>query len=117
MEDARVKAQQLLGGEELVVISQLRQVADALARDGFPHVRAEEIRRAAGRVHEAQQHVHGRGLARSVRAEEAEDFALPDGEIQPLQGDLQSLPHFLGAEFAEALEAFNLWQASENFRY
>ena len=87
-ENAGVKPQQFLGGEKFVVISHLRQIADALARDGLAHVNAKQLRRAAGRRHKAEQDVDGRGFARAVRPEKAEDFAGAHLEIEPASATL-----------------------------
>lgn len=86
-EDARVEAEQFLGGEEFVVVGLLRQIADALAGDGFAHVHAKDTGGAAGGRHEAQQDVHRGSLPRAVGAEEAEDFALADTESQTVDRD------------------------------
>ena len=87
-ENFGVKPEQLLGGEKFVIIGHLRQVADALAGDGLAHVNAEQIGRAAGRRHEAEQDVHRGGFARAVRAEEAEDFAGRTSRSRPVKATL-----------------------------
>ena len=43
-------------------------------------------RLAAGGGEEGAEHPHGRGLARAVRAEEAEDLALGDREVDVADG-------------------------------
>ena len=98
-EDFRIKAEQLLGGEKLVVVGQLRQVADALAGDGLADVNAEQAGRAAGGRDKAEQDVHRGGLAGAVGAEEAEDFAGTDFEVEAVQGDLGGLAQFTAAIF------------------
>ena len=98
-ENFRVKAQQLLGGEKFVVVGHLRQVADALAGDGLAHVNAEQARPTAGRRHETEQDVHRGGLAGAVRAEEAEDFAGADFQVEAGQRDFDRLAQFAAAVF------------------
>src|SRR2546430_6489689 len=41
-ENPRIEAQEFLGSQEFVIVSQLGEVADALAGDGLAHVDAEE---------------------------------------------------------------------------
>src|SRR5204863_8095970 len=50
------------------------------------HVVAGHARGAGGRREQRRQHVHGRRLAGSVRAEEAVDLARGDGKIDPVHG-------------------------------
>jgi len=45
---------------------------------------------AAGRLHQAEQHPDGGGLARPVRAEEAVDRAARDGQADAVNGDLSA---------------------------
>ena len=47
---------------------------------------AEQQRLAFARRQQAGQHLHGRGLAAAVRADEAEDLAAFDGEAHPIDG-------------------------------
>ena len=98
-ENARIKPEQLLGSEKLVVVRHLRQIADALARNGLAHVNAKKIRRATGRRHKAEQDVDGRGFARAVRSEKAENFAGIHLQIETAQGDFGCLPKFTAGEF------------------
>ena len=60
----------------------LRHVADAHPRRHAARIdrRAKQLRRAAGRLQQAGEHFHRRRFAAAVTAEEAEDFALLDGE-------------------------------------
>ena len=62
--------------------SRLGQIADGgLRRDGIGgDVVSADHRRTARRRQEARDHAHGRRLAGAVRTEEAEHFALLDGE-------------------------------------
>src|SRR5882672_3096948 len=55
-ENTGVEPEQFLRREELVIISQLGQVSDATASDGFAHVDAEEEGRATGGIHKPQEH-------------------------------------------------------------
>ena len=106
-EDARVEAEQFLGGEELVVVGQLGQVADALAGDGLAHVHAEQEGGAAGGVDEAQQHVHGGGLAGAVGAEKAKDFAGADAQVEVVDGHFPGLPRVLRPKLNPQIPGFN----------
>jgi hypothetical protein len=47
---------------------------------------AEQQRLARGRRQQAGQHLHGRGLAASVRAEKPKDLTALDGEAHPVHG-------------------------------
>ena len=49
-------------------------------------VEAADARRAGGRRQQRRQHQHGRRLAGAVRAEEAVDLAVLDGELDPVDG-------------------------------
>ena len=72
---------QHVGPRELVVeLEVARQVADPPARG--EHVGAEHLGAAGGRARQAQQHPHRRALARAVGAEEAEDLAVADLEVE-----------------------------------
>ena len=93
--DAAVEIDVLAHGQVVVESELLGHVADdpldvlALAGD----VEAADERLARGRPEDAAEHPDGRGLARPVRAEEAEDLAAADAE-----GDVVD-----GGEFAERL--------------
>ena len=68
---------------------------------------AEQPGLALGRRQQAGQHLHGRGLAAAVRAEEAEDLAALDAEVDMVDGD----------EVAEPLgQAWPRWPASPSSR-
>lgn len=99
-EDFSVEAQQLLGGEKFVIVGQLGQVADALAGDGFANVDAEEFGRAAGGADEAEEDVHGGRLARAVGAEEAENLAAADREVEAVDGDFDAGVGVLAAAYS-----------------
>ncbi len=47
---------------------------------------SRHLRAARGRLEQAAEHANGGGLARAVRSEKAEDFALSDFEIDPVDG-------------------------------
>ena len=68
----------------------VRQVADmSLDLERIAQrVEAEHLRRAAGGLGQAEQHQDGRGLARTVGAEETEHLALVDVQVQRTDGDL-----------------------------
>lgn len=100
-EKSRVKAEQFLGGEELVVVGQFRQVADALTGDWLAHARAEEEGVPARGVGKAQQHVHRGGFARAVRTEKTEHLALLHREVQ-IAHRLLHAPACFGAAIGDA---------------
>ena len=79
---AGVQGEVLPHGELFVERERLRHIADAHPRRHAARIdrRAEQFRRAAGRLQEAGEHFHRRRFAAAVAAEEAEDFALLDGE-------------------------------------
>ena len=96
---ARLRARDVLhGGEELQVLAHaqvveqrelLRHVADAAAQffGLLRQVQAEHFDLAFGRRHQAAQHADGRGLARTVGAEEAVDVRLRHAQVHVVDGD------------------------------
>ena len=66
----------------------MRHVADATARGDVARVErlAEQQGLAFARRQQARQHLHGRGLAASVRADEAEYLAALDREAHAIDG-------------------------------
>src|SRR5215469_13414640 len=77
-----VQDQHLACGQPALEAEQLRQVADPLAGLQVPGGRAQDHGLAAGRPDQAEQQLDRGGLARAVRAEEAEDLAALDGHRQ-----------------------------------
>ncbi len=76
---------------------------------GADDVEAVDARRARGGRHQRRQHADERGLARAVRPEQAEHFAVLDGEAQRVHG----------AKIAEALGQifhFDVEHASRVYR-
>jgi hypothetical protein len=86
--EAADEGAQLLGCHPGIKIRLLADVADALlersrhALDGA----AQHGDVAAVRTQQAHQQFQGGGLARAVTAEETEHFALPDCEVQAVEG-------------------------------
>ena len=82
MEQPRVQIEVLPHRELGIERERLRHVADAVARAHVAGVErlAEQQRLALAGRQQAGQHLHGRGLAAAVGAEEAEDLAALDGE-------------------------------------
>ena len=80
--EAGVQREVLPHGEFFVERERLRHVADAHPCRHAARIdrRAEQFRRAAGRLQQPGEHFHRRRFAAAVTAEEAEDFALLDGE-------------------------------------
>ena len=75
-------------GEQRVERRLLERGADRRAhlRPLLDDVVAGDARRAGGRRQQRRQHVHGRGLAGAVRAEEPVDLAGGDGQVDPVDG-------------------------------
>ena len=88
MEQARVQVEVLANRQLGIERERLRHVADAHARAHVAGVdrTAEQRRLARGRRQQPGQHLHGRGLAATVRADEAEDLAALDGEAHVVDG-------------------------------
>ena len=79
---AGVQLQVLAHGQLFVQREELRHVADVQpgAQVGGVHRLTQQARRALGDVEQAGEHLHGRGLATAVGAEEAEDLAAGNTE-------------------------------------
>ena len=84
--ERRLQPQVLAAGEQRVERGLLQRGADHLAhlRPLRRHVEAADARRAGGRRQQRRQHQHGGRLAGAVRAEEAVDLAVVDGELDPV---------------------------------
>ena len=95
------------GGQELVIVGQLRQVADALAGDGFAHIHAEKVSGAAGGIDEAEQHIHRGGLPSAVGAEKAKHFAGTNAQVQVVDGHFLRLPRALRPKLNPQVLGFN----------
>ena len=91
-EDLGREVEVLLDREILVEREVLGHVADrgAQALGVARHAVAEHLRRAGGRLEEPHQHAHERRLARSVRAEAAEDLAPLHREVDPVDRDARA---------------------------
>ena len=86
--EARVQGQVLAHAQLAVERERLRHVAEVLANlhaSGFDGA-AEERRGPFGGRQEPGQHLHGRGLAAAVGAEEAEDLAALDRQRDVVDG-------------------------------
>ena len=79
----RVQPQVLSHRQLFVQREQLRHVADVQPRAQVPRVHrlAQQAGPAFGDVEQAREHLHRRGLAAAVRAQEAEDLAALDAEV------------------------------------
>ena len=88
VEKAGVKFEVLPDRQFGIERERLRHVADAIARAHVAGVErlAEQQRLAFARRQQAGQHLHRRGLAAAVRADEAEDLAALDGEAHAVDG-------------------------------
>jgi hypothetical protein len=82
-EDARVQVEVLAHGEFAVERKGLRHVAHAAAHGQVMgvHRLAEQLGMALAGWQQAGEHLHGRGLATAVRAQEPEDLATVDAEV------------------------------------
>src|SRR6267378_6939767 len=58
-----------------MIVGEFGQIADALTRDGFAHVGAEQISIPAAGIDETKQDVHRRRLPCPVRSEETENLS------------------------------------------
>ena len=95
-----LQPQQLAAGHQRIQRRLLEGDADLAAdrRRVVDDVEAGDPRRAAGRPQQRRQHPHGGGLAGPIRAEEGEDLALGNLEVDsgdrgdaPLEAPLQVL--------------------------
>ena len=93
-EVAAVEVQVLGDVERAVERVGLRHDADDLLGRRGPgdHVDAADDRRALGRDDPGRQHPDGRRLARAVRAEQAEDLAPADAQVEVLDGPERPAP-------------------------
>ena len=88
VEQPAVEVERLLGVEEAVEVRFLGQVADAFVLVDVGGGLAEDEGLAVGGEEQAEQQLDGGGLAGAVGAEQAEDFALVDLEVEGVQGGL-----------------------------
>ena len=80
-----VQREQLVGARPAGEAEQLREVAERAAGRGRPGGRAADLGGAAGRPDEAARDLHERALAGAVRAEQPDELALADGEVDAAQ--------------------------------
>ena len=93
VEQPAVEVERFLGVEEPVEIRLFRQVADPLVLGDVGGRLAEDQRLALGRKEQPQQQLDRRRLARAVRAQQAEDLAAADFQVERLEGpDLLPAP-------------------------
>src|SRR5581483_1207626 len=90
-EQAAEVAQELLGGEVVVEVRVLGEVADAPLHAEVAGGAAEDLRTAAGREHQLHQQLQRRGLAGAVGPEKAEDFAGGNRDRQAIEGAVRPL--------------------------
>ena len=83
-EEAAVEHEVLADGQGAIERVALGHDADqALGRGGLaPHVDPADHGAALGRLHPGREHARGRGLAGAVRAQETEDLAAADAEVE-----------------------------------
>ena len=92
IEQPAVKVERLLGVQKPVEIRLFRQIADPFVLRDVGRVLAEDQSLPAGREEQAQQQLDRGGLARAVGAEQAEDLAAVDLQVERLES-----PHLLPA--------------------
>ena len=88
VEKPRMQLEVLPDGQLGVERQRLRPVADAPARIDVAGIErlAEQQCLPLARRQEACQHLHGRGLAAAIRADETENLAAFNGEAHPIDG-------------------------------
>jgi hypothetical protein len=77
--------QKLARRQVVVEVWVLGQVADIGVHSRVADLAAEDARAPGGRVDQAHEQLERRRLARAVGAEEAEDFAAPDAQREPVE--------------------------------
>ena len=92
VEEPAVEVERLLGVEEAVEVRFFGQIADAFVLAHVGGGLAEDEGLAVGGEEQAEQQLDGGGLAGAVGAEQAEDFAAVDLEVEGAQGDLLLAP-------------------------
>src|SRR5205823_5765318 len=88
VEEPAVEVERLLGVEEAVEVGLLGQVADALVLLDVGGGLAEDEGLAVGGEEQAEEQLDGGGLAGAVGAEQAEDLAPVDFQVEGAEGDL-----------------------------
>ena len=88
VEEPAVEVERLLGVEEAVEVRLFRQIADALVLAHVGGRLAEDEGLAVGGEEQAEQELDGGGLAGAVGAEQAEDLAAVDFEVEGAEGVL-----------------------------
>jgi hypothetical protein len=90
-EEARVIDQQFFGGEVVVEVGILRQVADAALDRQIAERPAEDLGAAPGREHQLHQQLQRRRLAGAVGSEETEHLAGFHVQRQPIERAIRTL--------------------------
>jgi len=81
-----VQGQNLAGGHPALIAEQLGQVAHAPPRRHIAERLPKDVAVPGRRPRQPEQQLHGRSLARAVRAEEAEDLAATHRHRQAGEG-------------------------------
>ena len=105
--------QQLLGGQVVVEVRILRQVADAPLDRQIAERPPQNLGAAGGRKHQLHQQLQRRRLAGAVRSEESEDLALADLERQAVERPIGALAPEADAEVLGEVEGGESWSAHE----
>jgi hypothetical protein len=104
-----VEAKGFLSGEVFVKIGILGEEADILPGVDLAGVFAEDRAGAGGRLHEAEEGLHGGGLAGAIGADESIDFAGADAEGDFIHGANEAATHG-GLEVLDELVDFDCWR-------
>src|SRR5579884_934404 len=88
IEEPAIEIERLFSIEEAIKIGLFGQIPDALVLDHVGGGPAKDERFAVGGIEQAKQELDGRGLARTVGSEQAEDLALSDFHVKGAEGGL-----------------------------
>ena len=80
-----MQREDLPGSQPGLVPEELGQVADPRADGSVPEGCSKHAPRTSGGSGQAQQQLDRRGLARTVRPEETDELAAPDGQAEPVE--------------------------------
>ena len=81
-----MQLEDLIGGQPGLVPEELGQVADLRADGSVAEGSPKDAARAPGGSGQAQQQLDRGRLARTVRPEETDELAAPDGQAEPVEG-------------------------------
>ena len=128
VEQPAVEVERLFGVQEAVEIRLFRQVADALVLADVGGVFAEDEGLALGGKQQAEQQLDRGGFAGAVGAEQAEDLALLDFQVERLEGphlwpapeiaiDLREGPRFDDCLIRHTNSLFDRWTTAHRYTH